>query len=217
MTVSSQDILALVATTPGAIVVEASTTYCVPCRKLHPVLRKLAAEFAGHLTIVEADDSAEAFYAAHRVTSFPQLLFFRDGKYVRRVLGFESPQKARQSLIDFLGLARSAESSTAESAFEAAYERAEAAIEEIMAPANAALEPHLEEIDRVTAAVQANSAGLTQEELRAAYAKAYAPFADKVAALSTAQAAAMARYGELMATAVETFLQSTAAGASIKD
>jgi thioredoxin 1 len=218
--VADGDVLGLIASTAGAVVVDAGTNHCVPCEKLEPVLRKLAAEFADRLVVLEVDGTAEAFQSAYRVHSFPQLLFFRDGQYVRRDMGFKGAQEVRQSVLNFLGLDDDPEPSAAETAFRAAYVAAQAAMDEIMAPPSQALEPHLDHMDRAVQELEASIAAeaasglITPEEARerqeGKYEQAYAPFRDKMEALRNAQAKAVARYREIMATAVEEFIQSHA-------
>jgi hypothetical protein len=151
-----------------------------------------------------------------RFSCFPQLLFFRDGQFERRLQGFESAGKVRESVLDFLGVDEG-QPSAAELAFQAACDRAEAAIEEAMEPAGRALEPYLDAIDRATQEAQAKLAardwsGLIPEQIRgemqAEYKQAYAPFAEKIDANSKAQALGMARYGEIMQAAVEDFTRA---------
>lgn len=190
---------------------------CTPCELMRPVLHKLAAEFEGRMTVLEVDESAKGFCRTWRIASFPQLLFFRDGQYVRRVMGFENASRLRQSVLEFLEVDEP-EPSVAERVFEAAFARAEAAMDETMAPAQEALDPHFDEINRANQEIQAKFADrkvgpdLTAEQLRAElaaeYKRAYAPFADKIAAVSQAQEVGMARYAEIMQAAVEAFLQN---------
>ncbi|WP_395714408.1 thioredoxin domain-containing protein [Reyranella sp.] len=216
--VSDGDIDGLLAATPGPVVVKATMNPCMPCELMRPVLHKLAAEFEGHMTVLEVDDNAEGFCHTWRIASFPQLLLFRDGQYVRRVMGYEDAGKLRQAVLEFLELDET-EPSAAERAFGTAIARAEAALEETMAPAQEALAAHSDEIDRANREIQAKFADrkvgpdLTAEQLRAElmaeYKRAYATFADKVFANSQAQAAGVARYAEIMQSAVETFLQDS--------
>jgi thioredoxin 1 len=218
--VADSDILGRLASTAGAVVVDAGTTHCVPCKKLEPILRKLSAEFGDRLVVLEVDGGGEAFHSAYRVHSFPQLLFFRDGQYVRRDMGFKGAQEVRQSVLNFLGLDDDPEPSAAETAFRAAYVIAEAALDEIMAPPSQALEPHVEAMDRAVEELEASIAAeaasglITPEEARerqrGKYEQAYAPFRDKMEALRSAQAKAVTRYQEIMETAVEEFIQSQA-------
>jgi thioredoxin 1 len=201
----------------GATIVEATMEGCVPCRLLRPVMEKLAAEFAGRLVVVELEQSAGQFHRAHHVDRFPQLLFFVDGRYVDRVIGFDGADKVRAAVIDFLGIAPTGDPSAAELAFRAACARAEACLDEIMTPASQALEPHVTavapEVAAFERAIDADLAAgrLRREDVRdrltAEYARVYAPFRAEVDALTTAQAEALAAYDELMGEAVARFLQ----------
>src|SRR5215831_6154447 len=127
----------------GPVIVEATMDGCVLCRLQRPVVEKLAAEFSGRLTMVALDRDAAQFHRAHRVDRFPQLLFFRDGRYVDRLIGFEGAGKVRAAVDGFLGLAPSGEPSAAELHFRTACARAEARFDEIMRPAREALGPYL--------------------------------------------------------------------------
>jgi thioredoxin 1 len=216
--VADSEILGRLASMAGAVVVEAGMDDCVPCKRLEPILRKLSVEFADRLAVLEVDGTAEDFQRAYRVHSFPQLLFFRDGQYVRRDIGFEGAQQVRQSVLNFLGLDDDPEPSAAEATFRAAYVIAQAAMDEILAPPSRALEPHLEAASRVVEELEVSIAAevasglITSEEAREMqkgnYEQAYAPFRDKVEALRSAQAKAVTRYQEIMEMAVEEFIQS---------
>jgi hypothetical protein len=89
-----------------------------------------------------AGDAAQ-FHRAYGVDRFPQLLFFRDGRYVDRLVGFDGADKLRDAVAGFLGLAATGEPSAAEIAFRSAWARARARLEEIMRPASEALATHL--------------------------------------------------------------------------
>src|SRR5262245_26884998 len=108
-----------ISATRGAVMVEAAMDGCVPCRLLQPVVQKLAAEFADRLAAVTLAPDAEQFHRAHRIDRFPQLLFFRDGRCVGRVMGFDGADKVRDAVARFLGIA-TGDPSPAELAFRAA-------------------------------------------------------------------------------------------------
>src|SRR5258708_15997099 len=142
--VGEAEIADFLAATPGRVLVEVSTTWCVPCRFQRPVLRKLAAEFAGAGTFVALDgDHARTFNHAHAIDSFPQLLCFVDGQLAERHNGFHGADKTPATVAGFLGPSLEGEPSLAEREFAAAVARADAKLEEIMDPPSRALEPHV--------------------------------------------------------------------------
>jgi thioredoxin 1 len=201
--------------TPGAVMVEATMASCLPCRFLRPVVAKLAAEFAGRLVVVEIGHEAEQFCRGHHVDRFAQLLFFLDGRYLERVVGFDGADKVREAVIRFLAVAADADPSPAERAFRAACAHAKARFDEIMKPASDALEPHIAAVaPQVEVLERAIDADLASGRLRrdqvmdrrqTDYARVYAPFQAEVEALRRAQADALAAYDAIMAEAVTQF------------
>jgi thioredoxin-like negative regulator of GroEL len=202
--------------TPGAVVVEASMEGCVPCRLMRPVMEKLAAEFSGRLVVVELDRAARSFHRAYDVERFPQLLFFVDGRYVDRKIGFEGADETRDAIVNFLAFTPG-EPSAAELSFRAACTRAQARLDEIMKPAGDALAPHMATIapgiEAVDAAIKREvAAGRLRaedapERRKTDYARLYAPFQTEIEALRQAQAEGLLAYDAVMTEAVALFAQ----------
>ena len=72
----------------GALIVDFSAVGCGPCRMLEPLLRRLEKECTG-LTVVKVDvDEHNGLSDAHEVLYMPTLLFVKDGKALRRPVGF---------------------------------------------------------------------------------------------------------------------------------
>jgi thioredoxin 1 len=212
---TDSEVARLLAATRGAVMVEVSMEHCVPCRFLRPVVRKLAAEFADRVAVVEIGNEAERFCRAHNIDRFPQLLFFRDGRYVERVSGFDSADRIRDAVTRFLAVASDGEPSPAERAFSAACTRAEARFDEILQPASDALAPHIAavapQVEALERAIDADLASGTlrrndvMARRRADYARVYAPFQAEVEALRRAQAEALAAYDAILDEAVARF------------
>jgi thioredoxin-like negative regulator of GroEL len=200
----------------GVVVVDVSTQWCVPCRLLHPVMRKLAREFAGRMTVVEVDgDTAATFKAAHQIRSFPELLVFVDGKLAGRVGGFSGADKLRDALTPYLGAGAGGEPSPAELVFRNGFARAKAEFDRLMEAASGAFRPHYAAI---APAVEAMEAGIDAEveagRLSKADARARkaeeterleAPIQDKIEAFEKAMEDALAAYDALMDPAVAEF------------
>ena len=212
-------VTAFLAAHGGAVMIVASTQDCVPCALLKPIVRKLAAEFAGHLSAIAIDDTAFAFNRAFRVARFPQLLFFVGGRYRTRQIGFHGATRAHRKVLGVLGLAPFvAKPSPREATFRKACTRAKARLDAIMAPASAALEPHLASVapaaEKFEAAIKGDlaagriDAAQASAKRRAEYARLYGPFGDKVAALRVSQTEALAIYDAMTRKAVEEFVRA---------
>jgi thioredoxin 1 len=212
---SDAAVTAFLAANTGAVMIEVSTQECVPCRLLKPIVRKLAAEFAGRLAVTAIDDSAAGFIRAHRIDRFPQILFFVNGRYHSRQRGFKSAAQTRRKVLDVLGIAPAAKASPCELTFRKACTRARARMDTIMAPASTALEPHIVSTalvaEKFEAAIKADLAagridtGEANQRRRDEYARLYAPFQDKIAALRVSQTEALAIYEAMMDKAVREF------------
>jgi hypothetical protein len=210
---------AYLAASKGVVMVEASTQDCVPCRLLRPIVAKHAVEFAGRLAVIALDETAAEFLRTYRIDRLPQLLFFVDGRYRSRQRGFASAARTRRKVINVLGIVPDATPSARERAFRKACARATARMDAIMAPASAALEPH---IASVAAASEKFEAALKKDvaagridgaeagrRRRAEYARLYAPFQDKIAALRVSQTEALAIYEATMSKAVQEFARAS--------
>jgi thioredoxin 1 len=214
------EVLPFIAATPGAVIVDVSTDWCVPCRLLRPILHKLGAEFAGRTVIVDLDgDSVEHFKRAHEIASFPTLIFFKDGMKIGTHAGFDGNVDAiRRIVAEFLGVPIDERISVAEESFRSACSRARATIDDNMAPAQEALGPDIAAVQPALDAFIANldervrSGDLTREEASrrrgAEYRRVSAPFQHKVDALGTAQREALAAYDAQMSEAAAHFFDA---------
>jgi thioredoxin 1 len=202
--------------TPGVVVVDVSTKWCAPCRLLAPVMHKLAAEFAGWLTVVELDgDEAGTFAKGHAVESYPTLLFFRDGNLIHREEGFGGLEAVVKAVKQALGMANDGDLSAVELAFRDAHTRARAHFNEVMEAAYQEVAPHLKAIGPELDALEARykedrKAGRISEEdasrqMHAHFDRLCEPFADKLAAMDRAQEDALAVYENAMHMAIGGF------------
>lgn len=82
-------------------VIDFFSTWCGPCNMLTPVLKSVADKNTdvtiGKLNVVENQEVANRF----KVNIVPTIVFFKEGKEVKRVIGFQTEAKL-QTLIDGL-------------------------------------------------------------------------------------------------------------------
>ncbi|HET9982205.1 MAG TPA: thioredoxin [Longimicrobiales bacterium] len=87
-TLTDADFAAEVEGQAGLAVVDLGAEWCAPCRYLEPVVEELAREYAGRVRVARVDTEESPVTAAkYGVRSLPTLLFFRDGREVKRVVG----------------------------------------------------------------------------------------------------------------------------------
>jgi thioredoxin 1 len=101
-TVTDQNFQEEVMKSDKPVLVDFFATWCGPCKMIAPILEELAAEFGPKVKIVkldvdEAPDSAQQF----SVQSIPTLIFFKDGKEVERLNGFQSKEVLTEKLNAF--------------------------------------------------------------------------------------------------------------------
>lgn len=72
----------------GRIIVDFFAVWCGPCSMLSPVLEKLAEEHP-EIDVVKVDvDESPAIAASFDVSSIPTLLYYEDGKLIRKTMGY---------------------------------------------------------------------------------------------------------------------------------
>ncbi len=151
--------------------IEVGAEWCDPCKKMKPHLRKLAAEFDGHIVIADVDgDEHKDLSTQWEVEVFPSLLLFRGGDIAARHDGFEG----YASLRAMIGAAvPDAADGPAEAAYVAAVDRAEqtwtASVAETDKAADALWGPAMQAVEAFAAEQQAlvEAGSLSPDEMGA--------------------------------------------------
>ena len=77
---------------PRPVVVDVWAPWCMPCRAIEPVVKRLEQEYTGRVDVwkVNADESPSLVQSLG-VRSIPTLIVFRNGQEVSRSIGARSP------------------------------------------------------------------------------------------------------------------------------
>jgi len=71
------------------VIVDVWSETCAPCRKLVPVLIKVATKYEGKLRVAELSTQAEPSLLAHlQVRATPTILVFKGGREIGRMAGY---------------------------------------------------------------------------------------------------------------------------------
>jgi thioredoxin 1 len=78
----------------GLVLVDFSASWCPPCRMLAPIIEEVSKAVAGRAKVValdvdESGDTAPRF----NVLNVPTLIFFKNGKEIRRLVGVTPKEK----------------------------------------------------------------------------------------------------------------------------
>ncbi len=91
---------------PGIpVIVDFFTPPCAPCKALVPVLERTARKFPTVKVIKVNAWNSQGLCAKFRIVGVPALLFFKDGKNVLRIDGFDdsTEQRIHDGLTGILG------------------------------------------------------------------------------------------------------------------
>jgi thioredoxin 1 len=85
------------------VVIDFGATWCGPCKKLHPILSELSDEYQGRAKILEVDVGESPKIAQDfAVISVPQVLFFKSGKLLDRIVGLLPKPKLKEKIEQYL-------------------------------------------------------------------------------------------------------------------
>ncbi len=86
------------------VLIDVWAPWCVPCRKVTPLVEQLARESGDRLVVATLNgDDAPRFMSRFEVMSLPTLLLFAAGQPVERVVGVPKIDKLRAVIEPHLG------------------------------------------------------------------------------------------------------------------
>ena len=82
------------------VLVDFHAVWCPPCRKLGPIIEKIAAESNGKYFVAKIDiDKNKELAHKYGIVSIPTVIIFKDGKPVKKIVGYNS-EKVYTDAID---------------------------------------------------------------------------------------------------------------------
>jgi thioredoxin 1 len=73
---------------PLPVIVDFWAPWCAPCKHIAPILEELAQEYQSKVKIVKVNtDQFQKIASTYEVRGIPNLVFFKGGKIVERVIG----------------------------------------------------------------------------------------------------------------------------------
>jgi thioredoxin 1 len=86
------------------VLVDFTAVWCHPCKQLDPIVKQLAEEWQGKVSVVKLDvDENPDLAMTYQVMSVPTLMLFVGGKPVERVSGFQDRNRLLKRFMPHLG------------------------------------------------------------------------------------------------------------------
>ncbi|HOJ86192.1 MAG TPA: thioredoxin [Elusimicrobiales bacterium] len=85
------------------VLVDFWAPWCGPCRMLAPVVDEISKEYEGKVKVVKVNTDENPQSASnYQISAFPTLLFFKDGKVVKELVGVLPKEEIKKVLDEVL-------------------------------------------------------------------------------------------------------------------
>jgi len=99
LNVNEKDFKAKVIDSQLPVLVDFWAQWCMPCKRLAPIIDEVAKEYDGKLKVAKVDvDEASNIATNFGIMSIPTLIIFKDGKAVDQITGFISKDQIKNKL-----------------------------------------------------------------------------------------------------------------------
>ena len=86
------------------VIVDFWAPWCAPCRIVSPIIDELAQEFEGKVRVGKLNVDENSHTASqYGIMSIPSIVFFKNGKPVRTMIGAQSKENYKQEIEAVLG------------------------------------------------------------------------------------------------------------------
>jgi thioredoxin 1 len=87
----------------GVVMVDFYADWCKPCKLQKPVLEEIAGEYSSKITIASVNtDNAPTLSEKFNITGIPCMIIFKDGKEVKRIIGFHAKEDMLTELAAYI-------------------------------------------------------------------------------------------------------------------
>lgn len=83
----------------GIVIVDFWAPWCEPCKMIRAEIQRAAEAFKDQVEVVRVDvDAFHSLAEKYDIMAIPTLLFFKDGKPAKRIIGYASEEEIRKFL-----------------------------------------------------------------------------------------------------------------------
>ncbi len=83
----------------GLVMVDFFAEWCGPCKMMSPAVERLAVSYKEKVKIGKLDvDENNVTSGQYEIQSIPTVIFFKDGKLVDKLIGFQSEEALKKKL-----------------------------------------------------------------------------------------------------------------------